>query len=113
MIQEAIDEIPKVGHVSYLKNKQGIFVDTGAFKETSNHWMKTGKYCNELWGTPDWKDFWIAEKKKIMFGHTISGVTITGEHYNYLNYCPIQKSEDLGGGIGRKVKGFPDFWDGD
>ena len=113
MIQEAIDEIPKVGHVSYLKNKQGIFVDTGAFKETSNHWMKTGKYCDELWGTPDWKDFWIAEKKKIMFGHTISGVTITGEHYNYLNYCPIQKSEDLGGGIGRKVKGFPDFWDGD
>ena len=113
MIQEAIDEIPKVGHVSYLKNKQGIFVDTGAFKETSNHWMKTGKYCNELWGTPDWKDFWITEKKRIMFGQTISGVTITGEHYNYLNYCPIQKSEDLGGGIGRKVKGFPDFWDGD
>ena len=113
MIQEAIDEIPKVGHVSYLKNKQGIFVDTGAFKETSNHWMKTGKYCNELWGTPDWKDFWITEKKRIMFGYTISGVTITGEHYNYLNYCPIQKSEDLGGGIGRKVKGFPDFWDGD
>ena len=113
MIQEAIDEIPKVGHVSYLKNKQGIFVDTGAFKETSNHWMKTGKYCNELWGTPDWKDFWITEKKRIMFGHTISGVTLTGEHYNYLNYCPIQKSEDLGGGIGRKVKGFPDFWDGD
>ena len=113
MIQEAIDEIPKVGHVSYLKNKQGIFVNTDAFKETSNHWMKTGKYCNELWGTPDWKDFWITEKKRIMFGHTISGVTITGEHYNYLNYCPIQKSEDLGGGIGRKVKGFPDFWDGD
>ena len=113
MIQEAIDEIPKVGHVSYLKNKQGIFVNTDAFKETSNHWMKTGKYCNELWGTPDWKDFWITEKKRIMFGQTISGVTITGEHYNYLNYCPIQKSEDLGGGIGRKVKGFPDFWDGD
>ena len=113
MIQEAIDEIPKVGHVSYLKNKQGIFVNTDAFKETSNHWMKTGKYCNELWGTPDWKDFWITEKKRIMFGYTISGVTITGEHYNYLNYCPIQKSEDLGGGIGRKVKGFPDFWDGD
>ena len=113
MIQEAIDEIPKVGHVSYLKNKHGIFVNTDAFKETSNHWMKTGKYCNELWGTPDWKDFWITEKKRIMFGHTISGVTITGEHYNYLNYCPIQKSENLGGGIGRKVKGFPDFWDGD
>lgn len=113
MIQETIDEIPKVGHVSYLKNKQGIFVNTDAFKETSNHWMKTGKYCNEIWGTPDWKDFWITEKKRIMFGHTISGVTITGEHYNYLNYCPIQKSEDLGGGIGRKVKGFPDFWDGD
>lgn len=113
MTQEAIDEIPKVGHVSYLKNKQGIFVNTDAFKETSNHWMKTGKYCNEIWGTPDWKDFWITEKKRIMFGHTISGVTITGEHYNYLNYCPIQKSEDLGGGIGRKVKGFPDFWDGD
>lgn len=113
MIQEAIDEIPKVGHVSYLKNKQGIFVNTDAFKETSNHWMKTGKYCNEFWGTPDWKDFWITEKKRIMFGYTISGVTITGEHYNYLNYCPIQKSEDLGGGIGRKVKGFPDFWDGD
>lgn len=113
MIQEAIDEIPKVGHVSYLKNKQGIFVNTDAFKETSNHWMKTGKYCNELWGTPDWKDFWITEKKRIMFGYTLSGVTITGEHYNYLNYCPIQKSEDLGGGIGRKVKGFPDFWDGD
>ena len=113
MIQEAIDEIPKVGHVSYLKNKQGIFVNTDAFKETSNHWMKTGKYCNELWGTPDWKDFWITEKKRIMFGYTLSGVTITGEHYNYINYCPIQKSEDLGGGIGRKVKGFPDFWDGD
>ena len=98
---------------SYIRNKNGIWVDSSPFNEVSRNFIKNGCYTPDPWESPDWYDFWERERDRCLNGYTVSGVSIPGEYYNYLNYCPIQKSKRLATGRGKKVSGFPDFWDGD
>lgn len=101
------------GKLDAVRNPQGIWINTSVFREAALHFMKYKVYTFEPWNSPAWYDFWQEERKRCLEGYTVGGVTIPGEFYMYLNYCPIQKSEKTGRGIGQKVKGFPDFWDGD
>lgn len=108
-----VEEIYADGKVETVRNPQGIWVNTQVFREAGNHFMKYGYYCADPWGSPSWYDFWKEERNRCLNGYTVSGVTIPGEFYFYLNYCPIQKSEKSGFNTATKIKGFPDFWDGD
>lgn len=108
-----IEEVYADGQVESVRNPQGIWVNTQVFREAGNHFMKYGYYCADPWGSPSWYDFWKEERDRCLNGYTVSGVTIPGEFYFYLNYCPIQKSEKSGFNTATKIKGFPDFWDGD
>lgn len=108
-----VEEIYADGKVEAVRNPQGIWVNTQVFREAGNHFMKYGYYCADPWGSPSWYDFWKEERNRCLNGYTVSGVTIPGEFYFYLNYCPIQKSEKSGFNTATKIKGFPDFWDGD
>lgn len=101
------------GKLSSIRNPDGIWINTQVFREAGLHFMKYGYYTADPWGSPAWYDFWQEERRRCLHGYTVGGVTIPGEFYNYLNYCPIQKSEKTGKGIGHKISGFPDFWDGD
>lgn len=100
-----------------VRNPDGIFINTSVFKEAGNCFMKNGYYTPERWGTPAWVEFWEEELRRCREGYEVGGVKITGEHYGYLNYAPIQKVEMSNtNGKSRaaiKVTGFPDFWDGD
>lgn len=101
------------GNTESIRNPSGIWIDTSVFREAGNHFMKYGYYTADPWGSPAWYDFWKEERRRCLEGYQVHGAAIPGEYYFYLNYCPIQKSERTGNGIGHKISGFPDFWDGD
>ena len=105
------------------KWKYLFFHDSSVFRPAAKAFEKSekdnentnlpAKYTEYLKGTTAYRDFWIEERRRCLEGYESSGVKITGDHYAYLNFCPILKSEDSGAKITKKVRGFPDFWDGD
>ncbi len=96
-----------------VRNSDGIWINSQAFREEGNHFKKYSYYCADPWGTPAWYEYWSEQRKRCIHGYSYGGVKITGEHYFYLNFCPIQKVEKIIGNTADKVEGFPDFWDGD
>jgi len=101
------------GKVESIRNPDGTWINTQCFREPALQFIKHGYYCGDPWESPNWFDYWKEERRRCMNGHTVGGAKITGDHYFYLNYCPIQKVEDTTAKITRKINSFPDFWDGD
>jgi hypothetical protein len=90
-------------------------VRTELFSEAANYFNKHGSY-------PSDRDWWLEQRKRLIEGYTVDGLTITGEHYGYLNFCRIKLTADKDKHKQKKIlykkavtKGysFPDFWDGD
>ena len=78
------------------------------------HYIKKyGYYTPEPEGSPDWKEYWQEQRRRCLNGYSSGGVKITGDHYFYLNYNPIKKTEDTKSKRSRKIIDFADFWDGD
>lgn len=98
---------------NYVRNAEGIWVNSNAFRETGNHFKKYGYYCADPKGSPSWFDYWQEERRRCIEGFSVGGAKIPGDYYSYLNFCPITKSERTSGRTGSKISGFPDFWDGD
>lgn len=101
------------GRLDSIRNPDGIWINTQPFREAGNHFMKYGYYCADPIGSPAWYEYWTEQRRRCIHGYSSGGARITGDHYFYLNFCPIQKVDDATGNKSRKVKGFPDFWDGD
>ena len=96
-----------------VRNKDGIWINSQVFREDALHFQKHGYYCADPWGSPAWYEYWNDRRNRIINGYTSQGVKITGDHYFYLNFCPIMKTEDTTSKKSKKVRDFPDFWDGD
>ena len=109
LLQDVYDD----GKLNAVRNPDGIWINTSVFREAGDYFMKYGVYTHEPWGSPAWYDFWKEERRRCTEGYSVGGVMIPGEFYNYMNYCPIQKSEKGAFNTATKIKGFPDFWDGD
>ena len=99
--------------MSRVRDSNGIWLDTSVFRETGAFYKKNGFYCDEPWGSPTWYKFWYRERSRCINGYTVDGVKITGDHYHYLNFCPIKLVEDNTKTKSKKISSFPDFWDGD
>ena len=97
----------------FIKNPQGIWINTSPFRQEAINFSKNGFYCGDPYGSPGFKAYWDEQLKRCIEGYTVGGVRITGHHYNYLNFSRIQVVTDLGGKVGKKEEKFPDFWDGD
>ena len=96
--------------------------NTNRVRRPALYFQKYGHYTNALPGTKDYYDYWDEEKKKCLYGFTIDKgkpdeFSITGFHYFYLNYCPIDRAvdEELPDGTiqSRRERTFPAFYDGD
>ena len=96
-----------------IRNPDGIWINTEVFREEARKFQKYGSYCLDPWGSPDWFTYWQEQRRRVINGYTSGGVKITGDHYFYLNFCPILKVEDTTLKKSSKVTDFPDFWDGD
>jgi len=99
------------------RDKNEIFRGTKGLAPAASHFIKNGYYTSSLPGTKQYYDYWDEERKRCLYGYTYNGVTITGNHYFYLNYCPIDRSVDQelpdGTIIARRERTFPAFYDGD
>ena len=78
-----------------IRNKDGIWINTEALREPAIHFTKYGYYCADPWGSPAWLEYWQEQLRRIIYGYESSGVKITGDHYFYLKFCPIQLTERL------------------
>lgn len=101
------------GKLDSIRNSDGFWINTQVFREEGNHFMKHGYYCADPWGSPAWYEYWAEQRRRCIEGHSVGGAKITGDHYFYMNFCPIKKVDDKSGGKSTKIKGFADFWDGD
>ena len=94
-----------------------MFTNTDRIRPAAVTFINTGNYTNSLPGTKDYYDFWDEEKSRCMYGYTVDELFITGFHYFYLNYCPIDRAidEELPDGTvqSRRERTFPSFYDGD
>jgi len=104
-------------------------VDMDYFRERALYFQKHGEYCDI---TPNrypgsrYMRFWREEQRRCRDGYVreSDGEWITGYHYWYLNYCPIQITEDVKT-LGKKKRSvtkmrkaerkrdFPKIWDSD
>lgn len=93
------------------------FKDTHLFSPAATQYLKNGYYTDSITGTKEYYDFWDTEKNRCLYGYEVNGVRITGYHYFYLNYCPIDRAIDevLPDGTvqARRERTFPAFYDGD
>lgn len=96
-----------------IRNPDGIWINTEVFREEARKFQKYGAYCLDPWGSPDWFSYWQEQRQRLIHGYKVGGVKITGDHYFYLNFCPILKVEDTTAKKSSKITDFPDFWDGD
>ena len=101
--------------MSTVRDNSGKWLNTSVFRKAGETFMKNGYYCPDPYGSPAWYEFWKEERRRCLKGYEVDGNKITGNYYFYLNYCPIQKVDILNatGRRADKIKGFPDFWDGD
>lgn len=101
------------GKLGAIRNPDGIWINSSVFKEEANSFLKRGTYCIYPTGSHDWFEYWTEQRRRCMEGYSVGGVKITGEHYCYLNFLQIKKTEDPSNIKSRKIIDFPDFWDGD
>ena len=94
-----------------------MFKDTHLFSPAATHYLEHGYYTDALDGTKEYYDHWDRERDRCLYGFEVDGVRITGYHYFYLNYCPIDRAVDevLPDGTvqARRERTFPAFYDGD
>ena len=89
------------------------FVDSEQYSPAANHYIKKGYYTDTLPGTKEYFDHWDQEAHRCLYGY----LGMSGYHYFYLNYCPIDRAVDeiLPDGTvqARRDRTFPAFYDGD
>ena len=98
-----------------IRDENGKWLNTQVFRTAAHFYTKHKRYCNDPALSPAWYTFWKNERDKCINGAEFEGHKITGDHYFYLNYCPISKLdfENAVGKKAKKIQAFPDFWDGD
>lgn len=96
-----------------IRNPEGIWINTEPFREEAKRFEKHGYFCGDPYGSYDWVDYWKEQRERCDNGYSVGGVKITGDHYMYLNFCPIRKTKDQNARRAPKITGFPNFWDGD
>ena len=93
------------------------FRNTDRVRPAALSFLKNGYFTNALPGTKEYYEFWDEEKTRCLYGYTIDELHITGFHYFYLNYCPIDRAvdEELPDGTiqAKRERTFPRFYDGD
>ena len=90
-----------------------MFRNSAKYSPAAQHYLDFGFYTDALPGTKEYYDYWDEQKIRCTQGY----LDITGYHYFYLNFCPIDRVVDEfmadGTKIARRERTFPAFYDGD
>lgn len=94
------------------------FKNTDLFRQAAIHFKKWGCYTKLITGTHACNMFWDEEERRCLEGYTVGGIRISGYHYFYLNYCPIEQVVAVGNVKDKtkkqaadRITDFPKFWD--
>jgi len=94
--------VPEVEHFSCTKE----------FTYLADFFRANQCYTNIPANTVQYKEFWKDVKEKCIYGMTNSvGIKITGIHFFYLNFCPIERQSVDSRGRISKTMDFPRFVD--
>jgi len=86
-----------------------FFKKTKEFSYLAEQYNRTGLYTTSIPGTIEYLEFWQDVKDLCLNGFTNScGQHLTGQHFFYLNFCPILGLNEK---TGKKSKIFPRFID--
>lgn len=93
----------------------GRWVNSKVFQEDGHRWMKHGYYTSDPFGSPGFIEYWTEQLRRCKEGYEVAGHKVTGHHYEYLNYSPIEvvDQEAPDSKTAKKETKLPDFWDGD
>ena len=69
-----------------INETSGLDFDPSWFTETRDTFIRTGHYCQYLYGSKAFSDFWREQYKRCKYGLTVNGYTVTGDHYYFLNF---------------------------
>lgn len=109
----------KYGRIIVNVTHPHILEDMDYFRPSALHYMETGRYCdyapNANPNSPYMK--WFAEEtRRCWYGYVrpSDGEWIPGDYYFFLNYCPMNLTDDKkrSGNRAKRVKGFPRVWEG-
>ena len=96
-----------------------ILEDIDYFRPSAIHYQKYGRFTDLRPNANPNSEFgkWIREeRRRCLYGYirTYDGEWITGDHYFFLNYCPISllKKSSNGGRKAMRVIDFPFSWEG-
>lgn len=89
-----------------IRDGNGRWINSSVFCEDAINFTKHGYYCNALPNTPDWIDYWQERLDRTIYGYSVDGVKITGNHYFYLNFSKISAIDFK---TSNKTIRFPDF----
>lgn len=84
--------------------------DTHLLRPEAIKFEKYGYYTRAPKGTLAYKEYWEEQREYCLKGFAANGITITGRHYFYMNFCPIFM---LKSGDSKKTEGLPLFYDYD
>lgn len=92
-----------------ITKTKGLDFDPKPFTEVGDFKMKTGRYTTLPYNGKAHRDFWKLQHERCKEGYTVNGYRITGDHYFFLNFYPLQASSDVEvAGSGRTAR-FPSF----
>ena len=94
-------------------------VNTQYFREAAIDFKRNGKmYTRAPEGSREYIDYWEMQEDRCLNGYTVGGITITGRHYFYMNFCPINRAINAMGDpsmkdarIIQKDVDLPDFYE--
>lgn len=90
------------------------FTNTRYLSDAANDYTKNkGVYTQAPIGSRDYEDYWAEQTRRCKEGYSVGDVSITGRHYFYLNFCPIEQADSTANKntIASKILTFPKFWE--
>lgn len=95
-----------------INETSGLDFNPSWFTEARDTFNRTGHYCEYLYGSKAFRDFWKEQYVRCKYGYTYNGYTITGDHYYFLNFYQLKDLDNTEeAGSGRNLI-FPDFMEG-
>lgn len=91
-----------------IDDKHGLDFDPSWFTEARDTYLRTGHYCQYVFRSKLYDQFWKKEYDRCRNGMTSHGYTITGPNYFFLNYYTLDDNRVKKAGAGRK-RIFPRF----
>ena len=89
---------------------QGLDFNQTLFTEVGKRYDLTKKFCTYPTQSKAFKDWWREQKELCKTGFESGGYRITGDHYFFLNFYTMLKSEKEKKAASGRIDGRPEFW---